>query len=59
MAESKKGLHDGEPLKDVVDTGAYPERPYHEAVSDEHKAWLADREVKVTKTTTEDPTLSA
>lgn len=50
MARSTgKGLHDSAPK--VAPTGAYPDRPYGEAVTKEHKEWLASQGVKVTKTT--------
>lgn len=51
MAESKKGLRDSEPRKDVVDASAYPERPYGEAVTDAHRAVLREHGIEVTKKT--------
>lgn len=52
MAQAKKsteGVHDTEPYKSTVDESAYPARPYGEAISKEHKAWLAENaEVRVT-----------
>jgi len=36
--EDKKGLHDGPVRKEVV--GEYPERPYSEAITPEHREVL-------------------
>ena len=38
--EAPKGVHDSEPLKNTV--GDYPERPYSEAISPEHRAHLKE-----------------
>lgn len=57
-SESKKGVHDTEPIKDVVDVSAYPDRPYSEAVTKEHKAYLEGLGHKVGKADAEDPTVS-
>lgn len=43
----KKGLHDTEPRKTITDD--YPERPYGEAVSKEHRAVLTEAGFEVPK----------
>lgn len=48
-AKSTEGVHDTKPRTSTVDTDAYPERPYGEAISKSHKEYLDTRlGVKVT-----------
>ena len=50
MADAKKkdeGVHDTQPRKSTVDTDAYPERSYADAVTKEHREYLESQGVEV------------
>lgn len=52
-SSAPKGVHDTEPLKKTV--GDYPERPYSEAVTKEHRAVLEEQGLVFPKGAEGDP----
>lgn len=56
--ETPKGLHDSKPLAASKIVGDYPERPYGDAVTDEHRKELEALGIEVPKKSVVDPTLA-